>query len=90
MPSHSLLYLFLDVGVGAGMVLSNRLLRGAGGTASEVRELMIDPHSSDTSVGERPGTLEALCSKVGLLSAYHQRSGELIDLDTLLSRLEQR
>lgn len=89
MPSHSLLYLFLDVGVGAGMVLINRLLRGAGGTACEVRELMIDPHSSQPSGGERPGTLEALCSKVGLLSAYHQRSGEPIDLNTLLSRLEQ-
>ncbi|MBD1900849.1 ROK family transcriptional regulator [Trichocoleus sp. DQ-A3] len=89
MPSHSLLYLFLGVGVGAGIVLNNRLLRGAGGTASEVRELMIDPHSSQTSVGGRAGTLEALCSKVGLLSAYHQQSGETSDLNTLLSRLEQ-
>ncbi|MBE9166700.1 ROK family transcriptional regulator [Pleurocapsales cyanobacterium LEGE 06147] len=89
MPSHSLLYLLLDVGVGAGVIINNRLLRGAGGTASEVRELMIDPHSVNVSAGERPGTLEALCSKVGLLNAYHQHSGEFIDLDTLLSRLEQ-
>ena len=89
MPSHSLLYLFLDVGVGAGMVLNNRLLRGAGGTACEVRELIIDPHRSHASIGERPGTLEDLCSKVGLLNAYQQRSGELAELSTLLSRLEQ-
>lgn len=89
MPSHSLLYLLLDVGVGAGVIINNRLLRGAGGTASEVRELTIDPHSVNVSAGERPGTLEALCSKVGLLNAYHRHSGEFIDLDTLLSRLEQ-
>jgi predicted NBD/HSP70 family sugar kinase len=89
MPNHSLLYLLLDVGVGAGIIINHRLLLGAGGTASEVRELMIDPHNVLASPGERPGTLEALCSKVGLLNAYHQRSGELIDLDTLLTRLEQ-
>jgi predicted NBD/HSP70 family sugar kinase len=89
MPSHSLLYLFLDVGVGAGMILNNRLLRGAGGTASEIRELMIDPHCPPAEQGECPGTLEALCSKKGLLTAYQQQSGERIDLDTLLSRLKQ-
>lgn len=88
-PSHSLLYLFLDAGVGAGMVINNRLLRGAGGTASEVSELMIDIHHSPRLVGEHPGTFQALCSKVGLLRAYQQHSGELVDLDLFLSKLER-
>jgi predicted NBD/HSP70 family sugar kinase len=51
--------------------------------------VIIDPHRSHASLGERPGTLEDLCSKVGLLNAYYQRSGELAELSTLLSRLEQ-
>jgi predicted NBD/HSP70 family sugar kinase len=88
MLRHSLLYLMLEVGVGAGMVLNNRLLRGAGGTASEVRELMLDLHASHTTSDENAGTLEALCSKAGLLNAYYQQSGEQIDLDMLLFRLE--
>ncbi|BAS58078.1 MULTISPECIES: ROK family transcriptional regulator [Leptolyngbya] len=88
MPSHSLLYLFLNVGIGAGMVLNNRLVRGAGGTASEVSELMIDPHDSDTPADVRPGTFEALCSKRGLLHAYYRRTGEIINLETLLCCLE--
>jgi predicted NBD/HSP70 family sugar kinase len=85
---HSLLYLMLEVGVGAGMVLNNRLLRGAGGTASEVREMMIDFHAAHTSKDENAGTFEGLCSKAGLLHAYYQQSGEQIDLDILLDRLK--
>lgn len=88
-PDHSLLYLLLGIGMGAGVVLNNRLLRGTGGTASEVRELMIDPHSSHSSVKGCPETFEALCSKSGLLSVYHQHSGEPSNLDTFISRLEQ-
>lgn len=88
MPSHSLLYLFLGVGIGAGMVLNNRLIRGAGGTASEVAELMLDPHCSDAPIEMRPGTFEALCSKKGLLHAYYHRTEETIDLDLLLSQLK--
>lgn len=83
-PGHSLLYLFLGVGVGSGMVLHHRLLRGAGGTACEISDLMLDLHAAPASAG----TLEALCSKGGLLNAYHQQSGEQIDLPTLVARLE--
>jgi predicted NBD/HSP70 family sugar kinase len=88
MPGHSLLYLLLGVGVGAGMVLNHRLLRGAGGTACEISELMLDPHPGHSISGDRPGTLEALCSKIGLLNAYRHRSGEPIDFNTLLLHLE--
>ncbi|MBD2463676.1 ROK family transcriptional regulator [Oscillatoria sp. FACHB-1407] len=89
MPGHSLLYLFLGVGIGAGMVLNHRLFRGAGGTACEVSDLMIDPQVADVAQREWSGKFEALCSKDGLLQAYHHYSGEWIDLDTLLTRLEQ-
>lgn len=89
MPGQSLLYVFLGTGVGAGMVLHHRLLRGAGGTACEISHLMIDPHAPQTSAEGLPGTLEALCSKNGLLDAYCQHSGESIDLNTLIVRLKQ-
>lgn len=88
-PGHSLLYLLLGVGVGAGMVLNNRLLRGASGTASEVSELMIDPNQLREAAGVHSGTFEALCSKEGLLQSYQQRSGEAIALESLLSKLDQ-
>lgn len=93
-PGYSLLYLLLDVGVGAGMVLNHRLFRGAGGTACEVAKLMLDPHpasilASTGLASTGSGTFEALCNKRGLLSAYHDQTGELIDFNTLLARLEQ-
>lgn len=88
-PGHSLLYLMLDVGVGAGLVLNHRLLRGAGGTACEVANLMLDPHPSHPLNGELSGTFEALCSKRALLDAYQTQTGEAIDFDTLLTRLEE-
>jgi len=88
MPGHSLLYLLLDVGVGAGMVLNHRLFRGAGGTAFEVAKLMLDPHPAYVLAGARAGTFEALCSKQRLLSAYHDHTGQSIDLATLLAKLE--
>lgn len=89
MPGHSLLYLFLGIGVGAGMVLNHRLLRGAGGTACEISELMIDPRCAGASIARMPGTLEALCSKAGLLEEYRHQSGESIDFSTLRVRLQQ-
>jgi predicted NBD/HSP70 family sugar kinase len=85
----SLLYLLLDVGVGGGIVLDNRVWRGTHGTASEVSEMMLDPYTSRNCEGERPGSLGAFCSKTGLLTHYHEQSGEPADFNVLLTHLEQ-
>lgn len=87
--SRSLLYILLDVGVGGGIVINNRLLRGADGTANEISEMMVDPQITRGSEEARPGTLGDLVSKTGLLKHYYQQSGEWVDLSEFLTRLAQ-
>lgn len=86
----SLLYLLLDTGVGGGIVIDNRVYRGAYGTASEVCELIVDPRSdrNGNSNGEDFGKMGPLVEKAGLLKRYQQQSGEAADLPLLLSKLQ--
>ncbi len=83
----SLLYLLLDTGVGGGIVIDNRVYRGAYGTASEVCELIVDPNGDRTD-GDEPGKLGPLVEKAGLLKRYQQQSGEAADLALLVSKLQ--
>ena len=49
--------LVLDVGVGAGIIVSGRLFRGAGGTAGEIGHIGLDPRGQVCRCGNR-GCLE--------------------------------
>lgn len=53
MPSTSLLYILINKGMGAGIIIDNRVFRGANGTAGEVGSLLIDSGktSCDRSCG---------------------------------------
>ena len=48
-----LLYLHLVPGVGAGLILGNRLYRGACGTAGEIGHVTVDPHGASCGCGSR-------------------------------------
>lgn len=68
-----LLYLMLSSGIGAGLVLSGRLYRGAGGTAGEIGHTVIDEHGAVCRCGLR-GCLETFAGAgvlVDLLRATH-------------------
>ena len=53
----TVMYLLLDEGVGAGLVLGGRLLRGADGTAGEIGHIGLDPRGQVCRCGNR-GCLE--------------------------------
>ncbi|MDA0168473.1 ROK family transcriptional regulator [Solirubrobacter taibaiensis] len=60
-----LLYLRLSAGVGAGLILGNRIYRGASGIAGEIGHLTIDPRGALCGCGGR-GCLETLTSPLVL------------------------
>jgi predicted NBD/HSP70 family sugar kinase len=85
----SLLYLLLDLGVGGGIVIDNRVYRGAYGTASEVSDLLVDPRGTRSEHDVQSGTMGVLVGKVGLLERYRDRTNDpTVDLNHLLTQLQ--
>jgi glucokinase len=59
--ANPLVFLVLSYGVGAGILLGGRVLRGWKGTAGEIGHTVIDPHGPPCHCGQR-GCLETLVS----------------------------
>lgn len=70
--SRDLLYLHLGTGVGAGMIIAGRLVRGATGTAGEIGHMVVSSSGPICSCG-KPGHLEAYASAPAILSRYRER-----------------
>ncbi|MBI3696322.1 MAG: ROK family protein [Acidobacteria bacterium] len=66
----SLLYMTLSTGIGAGILMDGRILRGADSLAGELGHISLDPEGPVCSCGSR-GCFEALCSG----RAIEQRTG---------------
>lgn len=66
----SLLYMTLSTGIGAGLVLNGKLVRGADSLAGELGHVPLDPGGPECSCGAR-GCFEALCAG----RAIEQRAG---------------
>ncbi|MRX72815.1 ROK family protein [Bacillus lacus] len=64
----SVFYITISTGIGAGLVLDGRLIRGAQGNTGEIGNMIIDP-SGKAAPGINKGSLEALASgtAIGLL-----------------------
>jgi predicted NBD/HSP70 family sugar kinase len=82
--SSSLLYILINKGIGSGIVLNNRVFRGAYGTAGEISALMSDPPGQDNAheCGHRVG-------KEDLLDRYRQQGGTAADVHELVEQLSQ-
>lgn len=63
----TVMHLLLDEGVGAGLVLGGRLLRGADGTAGEIGHIGLDPRGQVCRCGNR-GCLETFVGTSYLLA----------------------
>ncbi|MEZ4522898.1 MAG: ROK family protein [Thermomicrobiales bacterium] len=72
--SHGLLFMQFGIGVGGGIVLGGRLLRGAGATAGEFGHIPVTATGPRCSCG-KPGHLEAYVSELALL----RRAQEALD-----------
>ncbi|MDA8370344.1 MAG: ROK family transcriptional regulator [Nocardiopsaceae bacterium] len=69
------IYVQLDEGVGAGVVVGGRLLRGAGGTAGEIGHIGLDERGQVCRCGNR-GCLETLVGSAYLLGMLPQQGTE--------------
>ncbi|MBD1909078.1 MULTISPECIES: ROK family transcriptional regulator [unclassified Leptolyngbya] len=84
MQSSCLLYILINNGIGSGLIINNRVFRGAYGTAGEISALMSDPPGQDNAYecGHRVG-------KDDLLKRYRALGGKAEDLRELVERLEE-
>lgn len=80
--SHGMLYMQLGIGVGGGILLDGRLLRGAGMTAGEFGHMPVTATGPRCSCG-KPGHLEAYVSELAIIS---RAQDALDDLTTASSQ----
>jgi predicted NBD/HSP70 family sugar kinase len=66
--------LFLDVGVGAGVVVDRKIFRGSNGLAGEIGHLTLHPAQNRQKEGK--GVLERQLGRDTLLAAYRRAGGE--------------
>jgi predicted NBD/HSP70 family sugar kinase len=85
MQSSSLLYILINNGIGSGIIINNRVFRGAYGTAGEISALMSNPPGQDnvSECGHRVG-------KEDLLDRYRELGGKATNLLELVERLEAK
>ena len=79
--------LFLDVGVGAGVIVDRKIFRGSNGLAGEIGHLTLDPAKNRRD--ERMGFLETQLGRDGLLAAYRRAGGEAQNFPALIRDLKK-
>lgn len=82
-----LLYVQVGDGVGAGLILDDRMYRGAGGFAGEIGHIVLDPDGPLCRWGHR-GCLEALSSVPAVLDAARVTCPDVSTLAEVVARAE--
>lgn len=77
-------YLVLSSGIGAALILSGRLYRGAGGTAGEIGHVLVDESGPMCRCGNR-GCLETLVGAEALVELLRRSHGKDLTLDQLIA-----
>jgi predicted NBD/HSP70 family sugar kinase len=80
--------LFLDVGVGAGLVFNRKLFRGSEGLAGEIGHLTLDPAKNVQA--EEKGAIETQLGRDGLLASYRRIGGRAKTLEAFLQDLRKK
>ncbi|MEW6497066.1 MAG: ROK family protein, partial [Cyanobacteriota bacterium] len=90
MPTHSLLYLLINKGMGAGIVINNRVFRGAYGTAGEVGAWLTEPICNAVDgMSNQPRDLGLSVGREALMRHYRERGGTASDIGELVEHLAQ-
>ncbi len=77
-------------GIGMGILIDGQIYRGKGGGAGELGHVVVDPNGPLCECG-RHGCLESLISDRALvIEAQRKVSQDIVDLDDLLHRVEER
>lgn len=86
---HDIVYLTGDVGVGAGIIVEGRVLRGASGFAGEVGHMPLDPQMRRCACG-RHGCWETMVGLAAFLRLVADPGDPVLDLSRALEeRLEE-
>ncbi len=78
----NLVCLTIGTGIGGGMIIDDRVYRGAGGSAAEIGHMVIDPDGPPCGCGNR-GCLEAFASG----TAIARRAREVVNEESIIFRL---
>lgn len=70
-----LIYVFVDEGIGGGMISDRRMIRGERNLAAQFGHLLVEPNGRRCSCGKQ-GHLEPYLSKKALEADYKKRSGK--------------
>jgi predicted NBD/HSP70 family sugar kinase len=83
-----LIYLMASSGIGAGMLLSGRLYRGADGLAGELGHVLVDPGGRVCRCGNR-GCLETVAGADALAELLRLSHGEGLDGPTIVRMAQE-
>ncbi len=86
--SADLLYLYIETGIGGGLILGHELYRGRRGFAGEIGHMTILPNGTRCSCGNQ-GCAETLFSAWALCDSYKKETGLEVNLLELVGLLEQ-
>ncbi len=83
------IYVSVEDGIGAGLYVDGRLLRGRDAMAGEFGHLTMEPESDVRCSCGRRGCLEALAATPAIVRQYNDRKGgsaEAVDISTVIER----
>lgn len=75
--ARNMLYIAVDTGVGAGLIMDKRLYKGSSGLAGEIGHVVVRIDGEMCSCGKR-GCLETLVSERAVLRDYNNRVGSAV------------
>ena len=87
--SADLMYLYIETGIGGGLILGHKLYRGRHGFAGEIGHMTVLPNGTRCSCGNQ-GCAETLFSLWALLETYQKETKQKISIQTFLEKLEQQ
>jgi predicted NBD/HSP70 family sugar kinase len=84
----NLVYLTGEVGIGGGVIIDGRLLRGARGFTGEVGHVQLDPNGPECGCGRR-GCLEALAGVAAILRRVDPTTADRLGPADLAPRIDE-
>jgi len=75
----NLLYVTLGTGVGSGLILDDKLIRGASGAIGEIGHVVVEPNGYLCTCGNR-GCLETVSSATGIVHLYRDIAKNKADI----------
>ncbi len=82
---HSLVYIDINIGIGAGIILEDRIFTGAFGNAGEFGHVSVDLNGKICKCGNR-GCLEAIANVPQILETVGEKSLSKIDVEDEVTR----